>query len=1060
MSRGTLTAIAGAAIGFAVGGVTGAKIGWTLGSFLGAESGPTQQGPRLNDLQAESLDYGADIPIVYGRARIAGFRMWQRNIREQSTKESGGKGGGGSSAETFTYYGTFAVALCEGPIAGVRKIWADSTLIYDAGDTATLETIQASNRAASGIRVYLGDGTQLPDSSIQATQGAANTPAFRSTAYILFDDLALEKFSNRIPNITAEVISAGTSGMRLVINDALPVSKGAAFTVTTPYWDHDNGYFYVFEGDWQNTYLSNTVYVYKRFSNGVRENVTSFTVTGSSSSYNPSFTYSTDGAYQVYGSGSIFTRSTFRLYHFTGGFFNQYSFISDSGSNVGNGLFCVYNNRIYALYISSSDGTSLEAGSLSAVMSGGAATPLTPLNSDSQDMKPYTVAHHIAVSGDLIYVLNNDNTIQIFDLLGALQNTISFSPSPSIAYGTNAFKEPHIRIKNGLIYVVGDAAIFSMDLDGGNLAYLGNPSIITGQNPYGFGGRDLNDGLFYQYEPNPTTGVGAGFRVFSLNSLSAGSVTLSSIASDITSRAGLSASDIDVTELTDTVDGYIVARNMSARSAIEPLQKAFLFDGAEVDGKIKFIKRGKASIATITQDDLGAGNSGSGQPQLTTTRQMDSELPSEVTVNYISSLRDYETGSEPSQRINYSVQNVVTQDLPIVMSADYAAKIADITHYNAWTEREKFNFTLNNDYIDLHPADVVTVQYGNQSRLVRLTQIGYGEWLECVAVSEDLTIYTSSATAADDSYGGQVVGLAGPTRVEYLDIPILNNSNNDAGLYYAVAGYFSSWTGAQIFKSLDGGITYNSLEANFSAATLGSTTTVLPTANPELWDRSSTLTVSLASGTLSSTTEDGAIQGSNYLLVGSEIINFVNATLNADGTYSLDMFLRGRRGTEWAVTSHVTGERVVFLSSSTIDRFEAIISTERTYKAVAIGTFIDEASEKAVTNTGVSLKPFSPCLISGSRDGSNNLTGTFTRRSRYITAPLWTPPVFEDSESYQVDIMSGATVLRTIPVSTGTFSYTAAQQTTDGLTPGSPVNVKAYQLSSIVGRGYALSATI
>jgi hypothetical protein len=227
-----------------------------------------------------------------------------------------------------------------------------------------------------------------------------------------------------------------------------------------------------------------------------------------------------------------------------------------------------------------------------------------------------------------------------------------------------------------------------------------------------------------------------------------------------------------------------------------------------------------------------------------------------------------------------------------------------------------------------------------------------------------------------------------------------------------------------------------------------------------LWDRDNELTVNIVYGTLSSATEENVILGSNYLLVGSEIIQFANATLNSDGSYTLDTLLRGRRGTEWAISEHVIGDRVVLLTESTLGRFEAIINTERTYKAVSIGEYLSDAFAKTATNTGVSLMPFSPEYIAGERDGSNNLTITWMRRSRYIGAPLGSRPLYEDSESYEVDVMSGATVLRTITATSETASYTAAQQTTDGLTPGDPVTVNVYQLSATVGRGYPTEATI
>ncbi|MBN66728.1 MAG: hypothetical protein CMM94_04070 [Rickettsiales bacterium] len=69
-------------------------------------------------------------------------------------------------------------------------------------------------------------------------------------------------------------------------------------------------------------------------------------------------------------------------------------------------------------------------------------------------------------------------------------------------------------------------------------------------------------------------------------------------------------------------------------------------------------------------------------------------------------------------------------------------------------------------------------------------------------------------------------------------------------------------------------------------------------------------------------------------------------------------------------------------------------------------------------------------------------------------------PLGEESELYEVDILDGGNVVRTIEVISPTASYTAAEQTTDFGSAQSSLDVKIYQLSAVVGRGYAAEATI
>ena len=65
-------------------------------------------------------------------------------------------------------------------------------------------------------------------------------------------------------------------------------------------------------------------------------------------------------------------------------------------------------------------------------------------------------------------------------------------------------------------------------------------------------------------------------------------------------------------------------------------------------------------------------------------------------------------------------------------------------------------------------------------------------------------------------------------------------------------------------------------------------------------------------------------------------------------------------------------------------------------------------------------------------------------------------PLAEDSESYDIQIIDGALVKRTLTSITTSVLYTAAQQSADWgapLGPGDNLTVRIYQLSALVGRG-------
>jgi hypothetical protein len=210
-------AVAGAAVGSALlpagltvlgATITGATLGSQLGalagsfidkSLLGASGRPTlPHGPRLSDLRVTASSEGATIPRLYGHARLGGQIIWATNLEEevvQSGSSSGGGKGGSSQSQAspgieYRYFANFAVALAEGPISGLGRVWAD-------GQELDLSTV--------AYRLYTGSEDQLPDSLIEAKEGAGNAPAYRGVAYIVFERMALAAFGNRIPQLSFEV---------------------------------------------------------------------------------------------------------------------------------------------------------------------------------------------------------------------------------------------------------------------------------------------------------------------------------------------------------------------------------------------------------------------------------------------------------------------------------------------------------------------------------------------------------------------------------------------------------------------------------------------------------------------------------------------------------------------------------------------------------------------------------------------------------------------------------------------------------------------------------------
>jgi hypothetical protein len=189
---GTILGLSGAAIG----GMIGSSIGSVIDSALVASLSPGQriEGARLDSLRITSATEGVVIPRLFGRMRLGGNIIWATDfVEEVNTTRSGGKGGGPKVTTTeYLYSASFAVGLTEGPISGIGRIWADGKPMDLTGVT---------------WRWYSGSEVQSPDPFIVAKMGATSTPAYRGLAYVVFEDLALTAFGNRLPQLSFEIFA-------------------------------------------------------------------------------------------------------------------------------------------------------------------------------------------------------------------------------------------------------------------------------------------------------------------------------------------------------------------------------------------------------------------------------------------------------------------------------------------------------------------------------------------------------------------------------------------------------------------------------------------------------------------------------------------------------------------------------------------------------------------------------------------------------------------------------------------------------------------------------------
>jgi hypothetical protein len=1061
-------AAAGAAVGGLIGGPQGAQLGWALGSMLGSAMGPTQksEGPRLSDLKVAGTEYGQPIAFIEGHPIIAGQIWWASDRREIATTTEVGKGGPSAENTTYTYEVDLLVGLTDHMIGGVSRIFLNGKLVYTSLIAASPESITASDAGETWRRmtVYTGGPSQLPDPTYEAAKGVGNVPAYRGRGTIFIEGLQLGS-SGQIPNITVEVArNAVVSGVSHLVADS--VSAYAPNSLAKP---GSPAYSTQFPFD---------VHYYNPFGAGVQV----FEVTPGSTSFElvASYAYpttSTPGEGQSDVSGIVFSSPGSslvpqRLYFMSGRSGGVATFsLSDATDTLGTSdvRYARRGDRICF-------GSAAQIG----------ASPSGPLNvrgriysysTSGGSLASYLLGQRVvqvAMGGGHVYYLCFDHLIYQFDVDTLTpQGTISIPDTP---LGTNMAV---VTDDNGTLYYASDAGPYVYRWTG--TAWVVAASGLSGLVPTvqpGFAQFfGMSNGRWFGADT--TRSAPGGYRLIIArlaDQITPQDEPLADVVSRQCIRAGMDASMFDVSALssmTRKVRAMAVGQVTNVRSVLELLASAYYFE-AVLSDKLYFRPRGAASVATISYADLGASDSPDGVSDALVLRPLNEvEIPAQVAVSYLNIDADCQRDTQYSDRLLTSVQTTTPVELALGLTAAEAKGIADAMVMDQIASAMTTSIAVLPDYARLEPTDPVTITGEDGStyrmRLVKKTDAGL---LSFDAVLDDASVLIEAGLTSSDYVPATTVALPAETVLELLDIPILRDADDAPGFYAAAKGTAAVWPGASVQRSNDD-IDYSQVATITESAVIGMATTVLPSfAGGNVFDVGSSLTVDVGAGQLSSATRDALFADTtlNALLVGSEVVRFLNATLVSTGVYTLSGFLRGQRGTEHAIGGHVASERVVLLRTRGLRRIDdqsSDLGVSRFYKGVSLGRRVSTADSQEFADAGVGMKPFAPVDARGTRDTDGNMVLTWRRRTR-LAARFVGPaginvPLGESTEAYDVEVYSGGTfttLLRTLSSSTGSVNYTPDMVSADFGGVQSTLYVRIYQRSSVVGRGYPLQAAV
>ncbi|WP_108484063.1 baseplate multidomain protein megatron [Oceaniglobus ichthyenteri] len=527
---------------------------------------------------------------------------------------------------------------------------------------------------------------------------------------------------------------------------------------------------------------------------------------------------------------------------------------------------------------------------------------------------------------------------------------------------------------------------------------------------------------------------------------------LSSVVREICALSGVH--DVDVSRLFDVVRGYVIGDSSGARQRLQPLMLAYGFDAVERNGTLIFQSRDGREIAQIDPATVAVSEDVEGD--IDAIRNPEADSVGRLRLNFVSAEGNFDVQAAEAIFPDERSFAVSQSEIPLVLTRAEATGIVERWLAESRVARDRLKFSLPMSKLHLGAGDVVRVKNGLY-RVDHVEQAGQ-QILEAVRIEPELYQPSDSVDATV-----RLAPFVAPVPVlpVFLDLPLITGSEVAHAPHIAVMG--RPWPGsvAVYDSALEDGFVLNKLIS--AQATVGVTQSTLFSAPAGLIDNGAPVRVRLLGGALDSVTMARLLAGANAMAIGTgyddiwEVFQFGQANLVGERTYDLTQRLRGQLGTdalmpqEWPI-----GSRVVLLNNA-IEQIGLDASNRglaRYYRIGPAGRPLDDPiySEQQRAFDGIGLRPYAPVHLRLNQQGGG-IQASWIRRTRY-EGDAWGDtdvPLNETTESYVVRVVKNGGVVRTHTVTSPSWTYSAQQQTSDGIT--APFAIEVAQISDRFGPG-------
>ena len=985
--------VAGAAVGFAFGGPAGAQVGFAVGSVVGGLIDPLQiDGPKLGDAAVQTSRDGIPIPVGWGIFHVAGNLIAMTPF-VVTTVKSGSKKTGETHTERRSR--TFAIGIGRGrvgPIGGIQRVWENNKLVYDARPTATLPAADSAE-FLEGVTIYTGTETQLSDPELESNFGVGTTPAYRGLPYIVFNNKDLTDFASSIPLYRFEIWGNGF---------VATTSSGIASTDNG--WSAGVNHAHPFEGEEWSEFTKSIVFK-SDTAPLFAVDKTTFALAGKSVWLSKN------------GSGHFWIQHIVTSYPASG---NEH--ICTSGIRLGIASPNTINwspTDWYCVTTSYSQ----------------------PLNASTTVYTNLSRGEEVVVADTIL----NNNVVSFV-------NTGFGEPGSTIAWGcllinSNNPREPSQPWDGWLSHAFIEDQYIDLTQESGRRLFSGLSSVNSlgadGDVPFGSvpriylpdghphnnrGTADIgtwSDDFFYQGELQVNGSPPPASTIDIVNVTEDDYPTVGGIVRDLCTMVDVT--DVDTTEVDSILcRGIMTAGMYSSADTIRALQRAYFFDMPEIDGDLVAVLRGGDVVATIMRSDMVLGQ----EAEFETAREQGVEFPNKLRIAYTNSESDYTPTAQTSERRSGDVKALTETsiEVPINLTDDEAAQVADKMHKMAWAEFEgTAKMGLPEKWAKLVPSDPVSVELrSGVMKRVRLLESSFVDGVfQFEAVSDRVSTIDSSVVAppvvtpeTPDS------NLPSETTFTVMDIPLTPQSSDTLHLHIAATGDgTNTWAGAVVDQLIEtewvriGDVVFPS--------TIGTLLEPLPIHSPGT-DTTNTVLVSLSDDAIATITQEEFDLGGNPALINDEIVYIKTVTAEGDN-WRLSYLNRASLTT--ASETHAIGDKITFLDGAKrfIQPTEAIgdYLTLRVYSVGETPT-IDHVA--GLTFTGKSQIEWAPQNLTATLDGNGDWSIDWDHTKR-VGAPN-DAVISRHFVEFAIELTSGVTT-QTVYFPTDDITYTDAEQLVD-----------------------------